>query len=109
MHVTLRQLNNITHNLEKIKLEHKELEIVIDKKGTLQVEVNESTKLSEEELSKLAQRVMIADTCYNTQLDKYKQLVEKDIKENMGEFSSTFKKNVDSIDSRHKKLFVIEE
>ena len=109
MHNTLRQLTNIKGNLEKLKRENKGVYLIVDKGGNLRMELDADSKLSENEMSALAQRVQIADRAYNTQLEKYRELEMKDIKENESMFSSTFKQNVDSISKNYDKLFTQEE
>ena len=109
MRVLLRQLININSSIDKIKRENPGIRFVLSREGDLDMEVDEKTKLSEEALSRLAQRVGIADRTYNTQFDKYNQLVKKDVKDNNGLLSNTFKNSLDSIIAKHNKQFDIEK
>ena len=109
MKVTLQQLLKINSSIEKIKLENRGLELIINKHGILQIEVSSNSTLSETELSSLRDKVGIADRVYNTQLAKYNDLVSQDIKHNQGICSRGFKSGFDNIQEKHNKLFTIEK
>jgi hypothetical protein len=107
MHATLKQLQKMVYNLSDIKSTNK-IELIIESNKSLSIDTTDKTNLSDEDINKLVQKVGIADRVYNTQLDEYKKLVDKDNQLNNGMLSKGFERSYNKIIRDHKNLFKYE-
>jgi hypothetical protein len=81
----------------------KNLKIILDKEGNSSLDVPSS--MSEQEGNSLAQRIAIMDRVYNTQIDKYKDLLSKDQRLNEGRCTEDFKHYYEDISDIYKNIF----
>jgi len=102
MHHALKQMLSSVHILQKMKRLNN-VRYIEDERGNLSIDV--SINMPDSEANKLSRTTGIADTVYNTYLERYKELVNKDETLNGKLFSPTFDRSYQNILSSHRNLF----
>jgi cytochrome c oxidase subunit 1 len=102
MNGTLKHAHDMATGMQRIKLS-KNVKIILDSEGSTFLDVPYS--MSEEEGKNLSQRVAVMDRIYNTQMDKYNELAEKDRKFNSSEFSEKFQPHYNVNTQRYNDIF----
>lgn len=102
MHHALKQMLSSVHTLQKMKRQNG-VRYIEDERGNLSIDV--AANMADTEANNLSRRTGIADTVYNTYLERYKELVNKDETLNGKLLSPTFDKSYQNILSSHKNLF----
>ena len=105
MHSTLGQLHKMAYNLEKLKRENN-LKLILDKEGNLSIDAPNT--ISDNDLLAISKRVGIIDRVYNSQLEEYNKLMNKDRELNESHFSTGFDKSYNTVTNLHKNVFTRE-
>ena len=102
MHHALKQMLSSVHTLQKMKRLNN-VRYIEDERGNLSIDV--PANMPDSEANNLSRTTGIADTVYNTYLERYKELVNKDETLNGKLFSPTFDRSYQNILSSHRNLF----
>ena len=105
MHHALKQMLSSVHTLQKMKRLNN-VKYISDEQGNLSIDV--PNNMSDTEANNLSRRTGIADTVYNTYLERYKELLNKDETLNAKLASPGFDKSYQNILSSHRNLFEAE-
>lgn len=102
MHHALKQMLSSLHSLQNMKRLNN-VKYIMDEEGNLSIDV--PNNMSDTEANNLSKKTGIADTVYNTYLERYKELLNKDETLNGKLLSPTFDKSYQNILSSHRNLF----
>ena len=98
-------MQRVVRELETMK-RNEGVRYIVDSEGNMSLDIPNT--MSDDKAEELSKKTGALDRFYNTQFEKYKELVNKDEKLNEKLFSSGFHKNYQDILSRHKTLMETE-